>query len=348
MEFKRLINAIKREIKKKRLEKQWYRKSLPIQISKEQERKMIELGFYPSSILFFDFEKYKPNQYLCEKDYKKLYPLNHPVISNLLDNKAYLPLIFENHPEWLPDFYTFISKGKIIYSRSMTPDSFEPIQLIKSAVKRYGRVIAKPTTDGGGRRVFLIDEANLELEGKEILKGDWLIINCLENDHILKEIYPHSLNTMRVVFFKNQKRENKILMIGQRFGTSKSNHVDNISSGGIGYTVDIESGAFSRPYSFMIPESPNQFDRHMDTGFHLKEFIFPDWESRLREIKEIVDSLDYVDYAGLDLAFTSSGIKIIEINSHPESIYTQIDKPVFLNQEFKDFIQSRGYDPTRR
>lgn len=345
MSLKRLVRAIKREIRKKRLEKRWYYKSLPIQISKKEKRNMIELGFYPSSVLFFDFEKYKPHQYLCERDYKKLYPLNNPTISNLLDNKAYLPLLFENHPEWLPEFYTFFSNGRLIYSKGISPVSHDPFQIIKLGVERYGKVIAKPTTDGGGRRVFFIDEFNLELKGNQVLKGEWLVINCLENDQILKNIFPDSLNTTRVVFFKNQSRENKILMIGQRFGTSNSNNVDNISSGGIGYTINIESGVFSRPYSFTIPDHPNQFDTHMDTGFQLKGFRFPDWNSRLSAIKGIVNSLDYVDYAGLDLAFTPTGIKIIEINSHPESIYTQIDKPALLNKEFREFLRSRGYEP---
>jgi hypothetical protein len=325
------------------MQRKWYSKSLPVVMSTSEKKYFIKNGFYPSSKLFFDFSTYGFKNYINDRDYKKLYPLNPPSISALIDNKAYLPLLFQAHPEWLPEFSAYLRKKEMIFFRGLEDVPKNLSEFLRKAVDQFGKLIVKPVSDGGGRMIFTVDSENLNQKIDEIFSKEVILSSYMENEAYLKEIYPHSLNTMRVVFFKTSTRENKILMIGQRFGTSISKEVDNVSSGGIGYTVNIKTGTFSSPYSFQLPSHPTQFNKHQDTGAQLKGYQIPDWPTRLKKIQEIVDYLDFVDYAGLDLAFTTQGIKIVEINSHPESIFTQLDTPALLDNEFRKFVVKRGY-----
>jgi hypothetical protein len=339
--FRKIKNTVTREVKKWKAERNWHSKGLPVEMNSKKKKELIARGFYPSTSLFFDFENFGYDLFLNERDYKKMYPINRPSVSSLIDSKAYLPVLFRSRPEWLPDFYANFQQGQPLFHQGITDPSQSMRQILKSALEKFGPLIVKPTTDGGGRKIIKLDAGNFEEQLDQLLARDVVIVSTLQNESFLKEIFPLSLNTMRVMFFKTPARKNKILMIGQRFGTQKSKLVDNISSGGLGYTVDLISGKFSKPYSFTIPFRPEDFYFHPDTGADLKNFQYPDWQARLSQIQEIVDYLDFVEYAGLDLAFTPSGIKVVEINSHPESIFFQLDQPALLDPEFKEFIFSR-------
>lgn len=347
MPFKRLRKIVTREFQKFLVARRWYSKSLPIQMDSGKKKEFIKKGFFPSSSLFFDFETYGFDLYLSERDYKKLYPLNHPSISTLIDNKAYLPLLFQSHPQWLPEFSAYFKNEELIFYRGLNNAPLKAAEFYKKAIEEYGKLIVKPTSDGGGRGIFSVNVDTTEQKIAEIFSREVILSSCMENESFLKDIYPNTLNTTRVVFFKSSSRKNTILMIGQRFGTSTSKEVDNVSSGGIGYSINIETGTLSKPYSFQIPSHSTQFDQHPDTGAQLKGYQIPDWKWKLGEIQKIVDYLDFVDYAGLDLAFTTDGIKIVEINSHPESIFTQLDFPALKNKDFKKFLIKKGYKPTQ-
>lgn len=339
----RLFRILKRELTTILKRKKWYSKGLPVKMSASEKRIYIKNGFYPSASLFYDFSNYSFSDYLNDRDYKKMYPLNPPAISALIDNKAYLPLLFQSHPEWLPEFSAYLRKGELIFCRGLNKVPVNLKELFKIAIQQYGKLIVKPTSDGGGRRIFTISATNFEEKVEKLLSNEVIVSSYMENESFLKEIYPHSLNTTRVVFFKTNSRKNKILMIGQRFGTSKSKEVDNVSSGGIGYTINIETGTLSKPYSFLLPTSPNLYDKHMDSKVQLRGFQIPNWSTRLKQIQKIADYLDFVDFAGLDLAFTTEGVKVVEINSHPEFIFAQLESPALLDEEFKEFMVKRGY-----
>lgn len=341
MYLNRLKNLLKRELQKFSPNHQWYSKGLPVQIDNKRKRELLARGFYPSTSLFYDFEKYGYQLYLNERDYMKMYPLNKPSVSFLIDNKAYLPVLFKAKPHWLPTFYANFQYGQLLFHQGITDPNQTMTEILKKALVEFGSLIVKPTADGGGRKIIKLNFSNFEEQINQITSRDVVIASTLQNEEFLKEIAPLSLNTIRVMFFKTKNKKNKILMVGQRFGTQKSNLVDNISSGGIGFTVNLKTGKFSSPYSFTIPFRKEDYRYHPDSGVNLENFQYPDWPIRLNQIQEIVDFLDFVEYGGLDLAFTTDGIKVVEINSHPESIFFQLDQPAFLDAEFREFISSK-------
>lgn len=344
MNWIRFKNLIWREIRQLSPKNQWYTKDQPIPISKENRKILIKKGFLPSDYLIFDFNKYGFEAFLNHRDYRKLHPVNG-ILTQLIDNKGFLPIILKDHPELLPEFFLFISGGKIKYQRGLNTNHLDIKTVLKEGIDLYKRLIIKPTTDGGGRNILAVDQSNFEEGLKKVQKGDYVVNNFLENEEFLASIYPNSLNTCRIVFFKTQNGKNKILMMAQRFGNSQTHSVDNVSSGGMAASINLQTGTFSKAYSYFSEVYKGWFDRHMETGAQVEGIQIPDWEDRLQKIQAIVDQFDYIDLAGLDLAFTKNGIKVIEINSLPGPQLMQVGGPVLLDPEFRDFIESKGYRP---
>ncbi len=346
MNWKRITKAILREIKQFSPKNQWYTKDQPVPISKENRKLLIREGFLASDYLIFDFEKYGFDAFLNQRDYRKLHPVNGS-LSQLIDNKGFLPIIFKDRPELLPDFFAFVSYGKIKFFTGLQGDSLDSRAFLKKALDTYQKLIIKPTTDGGGRNILALNHSNFEEGLKKIEKGEYVINNFLENEEFLSAVYPNSLNTCRIVFFKTQSGKNKILMIAQRFGNSQSNAVDNVSSGGMAASVNLQTGTLSKGYSYFSDKYKGWYSFHMETGAQVEGLQIPDWEVRFHKIQAIVDQFDYIDLAGLDIAFTKTGIKVIEINSLPDPKLMQVGGPVLLDPEFRDFIVSKGYHPKK-
>jgi hypothetical protein len=305
---------------------------------------LLNQGFLPCDDLIFDFKKYGMDDFVRARDYLPLNPVNRH-FSQLIDNKAFLPILLQSKPEYLPDFFLTVSQGKIIYSRGIEAET-DIKSLLKTVLTKYKKLIVKPNSDGGGRNISWITESTLEKGLERIQKGENLVINnCLENISFLNSIFPHSLNTARVVFFRNSRGKNEIQMMAQRFGNSISNGVDNVSKGGLACGVDLNTGRFSKAYTLTGHSKMGWHDKHFETGAQLEGISYPDWEVLFSKIKALVDHFDFIEYAGLDLGFTPNGIKLIEINSLPQARLLQVGGPAFLNEEFKKFLYSKGYRP---
>ncbi|MDG1276905.1 MAG: sugar-transfer associated ATP-grasp domain-containing protein [Algoriphagus sp.] len=345
MNWSRIKNALIREIRKSSKKRNWFLKDIKISIAEERKKILIKNGFFPSSDLVLDFQKFGFNSFLNDRDYAKLYPINHPSISTLIDYKSYLPILLGDKKEWLPDFFAFCSRGSIIFQKGI-PNKLLDLELfLKSALDAFGNLIVKPISDGGGRGIFLLTKENFDQIIKDLIKKDFVINNVLKNNQFLSDVFPGCLNTTRVTFYKNASGQNEILMIAQKFGTSLSSSVDNISKGGMACSIDPQSGEMSKAYTYS--GKPGWYAKHLDSGKQIAGVKFPDWENCYKQIQEIVNHFDFLEFAGIDLAFTDKGIKIIEINSQPEARLTQVGGPILLNPGFNEFIKNKGYQPNR-
>jgi hypothetical protein len=343
MNWSRIKNALLREIRRSSKKRNWYLKDIKVSIPEERKKILIKNGFFPSSDLILDFQKFGFNSFLNDRDYAKLYPINHPSISTLIDYKSHLPILLGDKKEWLPDFFAFFSQGTIIFQKGIANKSLNFELFIKSALDTFGDLIVKPITEGGGRGIFLLTKENFDQVKKDLTKKDFMVNNVLKNNHFLSDIFPGCLNTTRVTFYKNESGQNEVLMIAQKFGTSLSNSVDNISGGGMACSIDPKSGEMSKAYTFS--GVPGWYSEHIYSGKQIEGIKFPDWENCYKHIQEIVNHFDFLEFAGIDLAFTDKGIKVIEINSQPEARLTQVGGPILLNSGFNEFIKKKGYKP---
>ncbi|NLK50036.1 MAG: hypothetical protein GX294_05245 [Candidatus Cloacimonetes bacterium] len=301
-------------------------------------------GFYPRSYLIYDFKKWGMAQFLAERDFHKL-DFRERGLSPATIDKRNLPLLLQNNAHYLPSLNIAIDKGRVQYiieNGSYQEGDFDLEELLQSYLKKYAKLIVKPISLCGGRGIFTIANTISEDTIKRIEKeGNAIINNVLINEEYAYRINPSSLNTIRVIFFKTKKGVLKPISMVHRFGSTANTCVDNTSAGGVVAGVDIETGGLKHAYT--LERKRNDLDTHPLTREKINGLIIPDWSSKKRAIDDLLQEINYLEYGGLDVAFTTEGFKIIEINKKPDFQGIQHLAPALINEEFVEFLRLRGF-----
>ncbi len=310
-------------------------------VSSERTKELFNLGFLAGADLWYDFAKYGIDAYVNDKDYKDIHPINGK-FSSLISDKRYLPIVFATKPHYLPDFYCAIDDGKVRFvceSGRPVLHRYQAETLMENKLAQHGKLVVKPVNLSMGEGIDITDNAEYVLVR---IKNDarLVISSVIENEDYAKQINPSTLNTYRLIFYKNRQGRNTIFRVIHRFGAIDS-VVDNISKGGCASEVNLETGIMSR---VIVPDGDILFrDDHPGTNQIISGVQIPDWDRKKEALQDIIDTLFFVDYAGVDVSPTPDGLKVVEINSSPDMHLQQFNRPALLDEEFKFFLQSKGY-----
>jgi hypothetical protein len=321
------------------IQERWYREEPDVYMSKVRRKQLKKMGFLPSSDIVFDFDRYGYENYVNFRDYRKLHPING-IFSKLIDNKSFIPILFRSKPNYLPEFFGTIEKGKL---SNCNLGNFSTIDGgLKSGIEKHGALFLKQRGEAGGRGALVLNEHNLRDGLNRITESGltYYFSNYLRNEKFLENIYAPTLNTVRALFYKNVKGEIDIIKMFMRFGTKQSHPVDNGSAGGMVFTVNKGTGKIGHG---RIYSDKNVYDSHIDSGKKISGTIIPGWKRKIHSINEILTDLNFLRWGGLDIAFTDTGIKILEVNSLPGLRISQIDEPLLLKKEVKEFFLCIGY-----
>lgn len=340
--LKKIGSKFKSMIKAYRRKKNWYLKNNQIELSPEKSKLFREKGFSSISEVAYDLDKYSIDDYLNDRDYGRLHPING-ASSKLIDSKAFIPIVLGSCPEAIPELTIWVSKGVVKYCHGVHVKSTSLETVLESCLEVYPDLCVKPISDGGGRGVFFIKKGDYTRFLPILQKSEFYINNKLANESYSELIFPGSLNTIRVVFYRNLSNENVIISMAHRFGTKESNGVDNNGQGGIACSMDIETGMIGKGYIVKSKTRVGWHTHHVDTNHPLEGFMVPDWPGKLKQIRQLVDNLYFLDIAGIDFAATATGLKVLEINSLPQPQLTQVSGPLLLDPEFREFIARKGY-----
>jgi hypothetical protein len=301
-------------------------------------------GFMALDYLVYDLERYELDQYMNDRDFVLLHPING-WMSKLIDDKRFIPLLYKSTPQFLPAVSISIENRRVRYilERGVNQDSTKSLDSILSDyLSKYGRLFLKPAGLSGGQGTFSADFNKLPqlLEALDS-KHAYLINEELTNAPYCEQIYSGGINTIRAYFFKPVGGNIKLFRVFHRFGTRRSQQVDNISAGGMACEIDLQTGRLSGAYSIFT--DLENTTHHPDSGIRLEGFQLPDWTEKVDHIKNMISTVSFLDWGALDIAVTPDGLKLLEINSLPSSRFLQMNRPAFLDEEFKEFCLSKGY-----
>jgi len=152
--------------------------------------------------------------------------------------------------------------------------------------------------------------------------GDWILQERISNQHPqLNEIYPHAINTIRlvtVVVDGNIETLGAVLRVG--VGGSR---VDNWSAGGIMIPVDLENGCLTR-FGFYKPEIGSKTDRHPDTQVVFDNFSIPYLSVAIDTAIYLHRLMKGIHSIGWDIAISGSGPVFIEGNDQWNTVVSQL------------------------
>ena len=201
----------------------------------------------------------------------------------------------------------------------------------------YGKsLIVKPTIDTfGGHGVELLPSGltkNNIIDIFKKYKRDFTIQEVIEQHPDMAKFNPSSINTLRIVTYRDFSNHYKILYACVRFG-GKGSIKDNVCSGG-GYTgINIESGYLRdrRIYSYHVSE-PVQVN---DT-FPVR---IPYWEKVKTAALELHRRLPQLKIIGWDFSVTPNGNPLfVEFNPRPGIGLQQAVGPMFSKEDLEELL----------
>jgi hypothetical protein len=177
-------------------------------------------------------------------------------------------------------------------------------------------------------------------------KTNCVIQPFVEQYEYLYILYPHSVNTLRVITFVEKDGSVTVRLVFLRFGANGSK-VDNLASGGKYLIID-KNGIPSRfAYDDLGFEAG---EKHENTGFKFSELEIPQYQDLLDKCIQSHMKFPYVRLIGWDVCITKDGTpKLLEWNADRPHIKTIEGKfgPLFKENFsfFQNHINETGNTP---
>lgn len=218
---------------------------------------------------------------------------NDPTKINIFEDKALFNKLFDKYlnREW-------------IYLKDASVDDF------KKYLKGKKEVVVKPLDLSCGKGVdkIKVPKDVEKLYNKLIESGQTLVEDVAEQHHLLNEVYPHSVNTLRIVTL-NKKVVTAYLRIGNH-----GNVVDNFNHGGMVTAIDVDTGMINYP---AIDKDTNVFEVHPETNYKIVGIKIPMWDKVKQICIDACDVVPEVGYIAWDVCLGEKKPCLIEGNDFP-------------------------------
>lgn len=206
-----------------------------------------------------------------------------------------------------------------------------------SAIKNIGECVIKPTVEtGSGHGVHILniyDGADTK-SGKtteEIIESsgrNFIIQEKVKNSEKFSNIYPHSLNTMRIITYIVENEVHCAPMT-MRIGVD-GEEIDNIHNGGLCVGVNDNGTLKSTAYQLGYGDKSIKYTSHPDTGIEFKNYYIGDVSRIINAAKELHSLTPHLGIISWDLTLDKDEkVVLIEANCSGQSVWF----PQIVNEE---------------
>ncbi len=251
---------------------------------------------------------------------------NNPAFYHILNNK----IDFNKY------FNDFLGRDWI-YLKEASLCDFEKFMYNKEII------IAKPIADACGRGVEKINKSNYS-SIKDLYKyltesEHFLVEECIVQNNIISEIYPHSINTLRIVTLTSDDGVPHILYAFIRIGNC-GRFVDNINAGGMAAPIDLNTGIIN---NVAFDKNSTYYKNHPQTNSQIVGVQIPMWDEAVSLVLKAAKMLPELRYVGWDVAITPEGPIFVEGNQHPGHDILQmpphVPDKIGMLPKFKQYIK---------
>ncbi|PPA69510.1 sugar-transfer associated ATP-grasp domain-containing protein [Jeotgalibacillus proteolyticus] len=300
-----------------------------------------ELPYYYFTSLLYkkgaaDYRNYIGHKKVCNIIIHYFYPNGR---NDNLENKLTFSEILLSNDVHTPKIIAH-STGKTIRFNEeeivLTNDSQLKELLIKLVNASQSRsIFVKPVDGEAGKHTFKFDRGPISLfkltELYRLLdKESFIFQETVIQHHKINEIYPNSLNTLRIHTFLDKKTNNvEIVSALMRFG-SRGNVMDNASAGGIFIPLRTDNWSLIKKANAFLSSGGKSYTKHPSTNYIFDGTTLPHPE-QITHILTQAARLFENEFIGWDLALTETGPIIIEANDNPHLIMAQMACGGFKN-----------------
>jgi hypothetical protein len=152
-----------------------------------------------------------------------------------------------------------------------------------------------------------------------------------------------STNTLRVLTLLTRAGDCIPVWASIRFGVNES-PIDNLSAGGLGAGVDLETGRLStHAYDF----DSRKHTRHPNSGVAFEDVCVPMWGAVVALAKRTQEAFPFYRFLGLDIAVTPQGPVLVEINHAPDTGSEEAVGPLLRNERVRREFLACGLPANR-
>ena len=216
--------------------------------------------------------------------------------------------LFSNKPKFNKLFNDFL-KRKWLVINSNNYDEFV------NFIENEKIIIAKPTdgTCGKGIEKINVDEYDKkELFDYLLSKNLFLIEELIVQDDKMNELYPGSINTIRMITISKNNRST-ILAAYLRVGNNNK-FVDNFNSGGMVVPIDVKTGIINYP---ALDKNSVLYERHPQTNTNIIGFQIPTWDEVVKFGEQLALVEKEMGMIGWDIGLSNNGPLVVEGNEYP-------------------------------
>jgi hypothetical protein len=239
-----------------------------------------------------------------------------------------------------PEIKGIVDKEKIYWINKKQEDSLGSLinfnnsdahYFCKSLSGECGEGVFKIDITGNG--FFVNNELSTIEQFKVHLNGKYFLQETIYQHEKMSQLYPHSINTLRLQTVFNDKKPEcfyKILRIG-----AKGNFVDNWAKGGLIVKIDSDTGNLADKGLFK-PGYGQFAVVHPDTNVKLADFNVPYFNEAVEMVEKLHEYFYGVHTIGWDIAITPEGPCVIEGNDNWEiTLLQSLDR-----NGWKDWVNS--------
>ncbi len=282
-----------------------------------------ELPIYYISNLLYRKNVTNYNTYLSIKENERLLQWSYSIGKEqiaVVENKLLFEELLGKNNIPTPQIIFHNSKNKFTYKDAVFEietknDFFSFLEKVFNEEK-IEHLFCKPIDGWMGENIFVIDKNTYRKIADNLINlvfsKAFIFQELILQHEVLKQINFSSINTLRIVTYKNKKNEMEILSGFMRVGR-KGAIVDNAHAGGIVIPFNKETGKMCAEGLQLIDNGGGIFYKHPDTGIIFDKLQIPHYI----EVKKMVtkaSSLFKFPFLGWDVALTPNGPIIIEAN----------------------------------
>lgn len=254
------------------------------------------------------------------------YKILHPEFDNmkqallLCENKIVMHCLLKGSGIPTPDAILILKSKSLFDTSGIIVDDSKCNAILSNCLSN--KIFIKPIRGRGGRGIivgikntkgcFVTNGTNIDFTYLKALNDDYIIEPGLKQNEYINKVYPHSVNTLRVVTKRNSDGSIVIVGIALRMGI-KGMQIDNGSVGGIAIGIDKDSGRAVTDYARYT--CSDKLYRHPDTNFQFSQLQIDNWDEIKENILSFSRKLVLINLVGWDIALTDNGPIVIEINT---------------------------------
>lgn len=189
---------------------------------------------------------------------------------------------------------------------------------LSAFLARHPRIIAKPAAGEGGAGIGVYESSEVDdvaaWRARLVERDQTLLEEVLSQHDDLNAVYPDSVNTVRMITYRDPQGELHVIASVLRIGNGAV--IDNFASGGM-FTMLDDTGVALYPG---VDKQSHIYTEHPVTGTTIKGVKVPFYDEVVEMVTEASTRLPTVPYVGWDIAITPTGPALIEAN-HNSSVF---------------------------